>query len=143
MARRNSVLEIEKKWTSSAGEAVAFVPDLRVMSLATATECIDIFRRDWGLQNHTPGVCLPLIGVNGVAFENRLCPAKPVSAKISETAATPKTLGQIARDFVDLGCRVYLYVVPSLQFLQVESCHKLDIRGKGTPEVCVHPSVPG
>lgn len=140
MPKRGTVADIEKKWMTAGGEAVAFVPDLRLMGLATASECVDMLRRDWGLDGRPPSVCLPLIGVDGVSFQNSLCPAKTINTKISATAATPKTVGQIARDFADLGCSIYLYVVPTLQFLQVENCHKLDIRGKGTPEACVHRS---
>lgn len=138
MPRRKSVEEMEKKWTSASGEPVAFVPDLRIMTLATAADCLQVFRRDWGLDDETPAVCLPLVGVAGVSYENTLCAQNTVNAKIDATSATPKTIGQVARDFVDLGCKVYLYVVPTLRFLQVESCHKLDIRGKGTPEACFH-----
>jgi hypothetical protein len=140
MPKRKTVADIEKKWLSGGGEAVAFIPDLRIMGLSTAAECIDMLRRDWGLKSEVPAVCLPLVGVDGVSFQNNLCASRTINAKVSDTAATPKTLGQIARDFADLGCDIYLYVVPSLQFLQVENCHKVDIRGKGTPEACVHRS---
>ncbi len=138
MAKRSSIATIEGRWLQTAGERIAFIPDLRILELATPRECLDMFIKDWGEADQPPAIALPLVGAAGVAFDNLLCQRLDVLVKTNHNQATPKNLGQICRDFVDLGSEVYLYVCPSMEFLQVEACHVVDIRNIGSPKACVN-----
>lgn len=138
MSRRASVVALERSWAENVGEKVMFIPDYRILSYMTPRECLAQFQAAWGGTKDTPPVvCLPLVGVDGVAFENHLCRAVPITAKVGAARAEKRFLGEIARDFVNLGCRLHLYVCPTMEFLQVEACHVLDIRNVGAPQACV------
>nr|VFK36779.1 MAG: hypothetical protein BECKSD772F_GA0070984_100528 [Candidatus Kentron sp. SD]VFK40393.1 MAG: hypothetical protein BECKSD772E_GA0070983_100628 [Candidatus Kentron sp. SD]VFK78336.1 MAG: hypothetical protein BECKSD772D_GA0070982_101212 [Candidatus Kentron sp. SD] len=136
---RESTTRFKERWLQGAGERVAFIPDLRVLEFLTPKECIDAFQQDWGDADTQQAVCLPLIGIDGVAFPNELCGATMVRAKTgSDRAPAKKSLGQIASEFAGMGAKLYLYVCPSMEFLQIEACHVLDIRNSGSPSACVH-----
>jgi len=137
MNKRKSLMMMEQSWSENAGQRVLFIPDHRILSHKTPEECLAEFQTGWGAATDAPTVCLPLVGVDGVAFENRLCPTVPITAKVGLAKAEQRALGEIARDFVDLGCRLHLYVCPAMEFLQVEACHVLDIRNMGAPQACV------
>nr|VFJ44117.1 MAG: hypothetical protein BECKFM1743A_GA0114220_1001410 [Candidatus Kentron sp. FM]VFJ44529.1 MAG: hypothetical protein BECKFM1743C_GA0114222_1001212 [Candidatus Kentron sp. FM]VFK05990.1 MAG: hypothetical protein BECKFM1743B_GA0114221_1000816 [Candidatus Kentron sp. FM] len=139
MMPRESTTKFKERWLQGSGERIAFIPDLRVLEFLTPRECIAAFQQDWDDANTPQAVCLPLIGVDGVAFPNDLCDTGMVRAKIGPgRAPEEKPLGQIAKEFADAGANLYLYICPSMEFLQVEACHVLDIRNSGSPSACVH-----
>ncbi len=137
MSKRKSLMTMEKSWSDNAGHKVMFIPDHRILSYMTPRECLTQFQLKWGEAGDKPTVCLPLVGVDGVAFDNQLCRTIPITASTGLAIADQRLLGEVARDFVDLGCRLHLYVCPAMEFLQVEACHVLDIRNVGSPQACV------
>nr|VFK12015.1 MAG: hypothetical protein BECKLPF1236A_GA0070988_1006314 [Candidatus Kentron sp. LPFa]VFK28028.1 MAG: hypothetical protein BECKLPF1236C_GA0070990_1005614 [Candidatus Kentron sp. LPFa] len=135
---RESTIKFKERWLQGTGERVAFIPDLRVFEFLTPAECIAAFRQGWSDANTPQAVCLPLIGIDGVAFPNDLSDAGMVRAKTGPGREQTKSLGQIAREFADMKMNLYLYICPSMEFLQIEACHVLDIRNSGSPSACVH-----
>jgi len=137
VTQRKSVVEMEKAWSNNAGHKVLFIPDLRVLAYMTPEEALKQFASEWGDSGERPSVCLPLVGIDGVSFPNKLGGTVPIYAKLASSQGTQRFLGEIAREFVDLGCQLHLYVNPLLEFLNFQVCHVLDIRHKGSPQLCV------
>ena len=140
MSKREWITDLERRWTENTGDRVAFIPDLRVLEFMTPIECIELFQSDWGGDRDAPpAICLPMIGIDGVPFRTlHMQSHVRIRTKIGEAHAVNRSLGQIARDFIDLGCELYLYVCPAMAFIQVEYCHVVDIRNQGAPICCVH-----
>lgn len=129
-----------------ADNQVAFLPDLAVLRYLTPEECLDFwFPSDRNLirareeQPHlgrVKTVCIPLIGTSGVAFENKAIAHAAVPVKVGDSAVSFRSYGQIVRQFADLGCDIYFYVCPSMEFLGLPPCHVVDIRNAGSPKAC-------
>ena len=132
------VKDIEAGWRNNLGDCVAYIPDLRILEYMTPEECLSDFKKDWGETGKSPAVCLPLVGIGGVAYKNHIAPEIKVQCKIDSMKADFKSLGQIAADFNKLGCDLYLYVNPIMQFLEIPSTHVLDNKNEGSPMSCVH-----
>ncbi len=113
-------------------QAVLDVPNLLILEHRSAEALVDKFEAVWG---HRPvAVALPALAPEGVAFDQQVLPQFRIDY---DGTGRRYGLGEVAKEFADLGLDVVLTVIPEMTFIRADALHIVDITGDQSAAVCV------
>jgi hypothetical protein len=130
MSRKSKLSQrIEK----GAGEGLLDIPHPVILQYRTPDELIQEFKMNWG---ETPsGVILPVTTPDGLLFDVPDIGLPSSKYKIPEEKFLGWT-GSVAA-FAEKGLDIYLLIDPTLDFVNTDALHIVDISGSGSAQVCI------
>jgi hypothetical protein len=127
---RDAVLE-------NAREAVLDIPDIALLEFRKPDQIVGDFFGTW--RSKPSAVVLPIMSADGVNFDNpcELPLSRACQASVADEEDAPVSFLKSVYGFAELGCDIYLSLVPNMSFVQANPLFLVDSVGDTSFQTCI------